>query len=56
MFANGIGTGIKVKIRITSAATAKLIQVTCGCSRAILGKNVNTEIAQSSKIVIRNRD
>jgi len=39
----------------TSASTAKLIQVTWGCSRSILGKNVNSEIVQSSKIVIRKR-
>ena len=38
-----------------SASTAKLIQVTWGCSRSILGKNVNNEIVQSSKIVIRKR-
>jgi Tfp pilus assembly protein PilW len=40
----------------TTAATAKLIQVTWGCSRSILGTAMNTEIVQSAKIVIRKRD
>ena len=35
------------------ASTAKLIQVTWGCSRSILGSGVNSEVVQSSKIVIR---
>jgi hypothetical protein len=38
-----------------NAATSKLIQVTWGCSRSILGRSVNTEIVQSSKIVVRKR-
>ena len=39
-----------------SPATAKLIQVTWGCSRSILGTKLNTEIVQSARIVIRKRD
>ena len=38
-----------------TALTAKLIQVTWGCSRSILGTRANSEIVQSSKIVIRKR-
>ena len=40
----------------TSPSTAKLIQVTWGCSRSVLGTKMNTEIVQSAKIVIRKRD
>src|SRR5262245_17024766 len=39
-----------------SVSTAKLIQITWGCARSILGKNANSEIVQSSKIVIRNQE
>ena len=40
----------------SSASTAKLIQVTWGCSRSVLGTKMNTEIVQSSKIVIRKNE
>jgi prepilin-type N-terminal cleavage/methylation domain-containing protein len=33
---------------------AKLVQVTWSCSRQILGANVNNEVVESSKIVLRN--
>lgn len=38
----------------TSAATAKLIDVSWRCSREILGSRINTESVQTAKIVIRN--
>jgi len=38
----------------SSAATAKLIDVSWKCSRTILGAKINTESVQTAKIVIRN--
>jgi Tfp pilus assembly protein PilV len=39
----------------TNVAQAKLVNVSWLCSRSILGKKVNTESVQTTKIVIRNQ-
>lgn len=39
----------------TDATTSKLITISWKCSRAILGKNVNTESVQTAQVVIRNQ-
>jgi hypothetical protein len=39
----------------TNAAQCKLVNVSWLCSRSILGKKINTESVQTTKIVIRNQ-
>src|SRR5258706_3767821 len=39
----------------TNVAQCKLVNVSWLCSRSILGKNINTESVQTTKIVIRNQ-
>ena len=50
---NPVGGSYDAFYAAPNAAAAKLVQVSWGCSRDVLGAKINMEIVQSSKIVIR---
>jgi Tfp pilus assembly protein PilW len=43
-------------VAATNATDVKLVQIGWNCSRKIMGRAVNTESMQSSKIMLRNKD